>query len=83
MHMDGTQKRRKPMQNDMLELLEKCERWGIEIEPKLREAIQMQYALDQLECRKSEAEFYDEKRLFEFIIHKFECKRAELMEGIE
>jgi hypothetical protein len=65
----------------MLELLEKCERWGIDIELKLREAIQVQHVLDQLEYRRCCAEFYDEKRLFEIIIHKLECKRDGLMGG--
>jgi len=77
--MDRT-KKEEPMQDDMLELLEKCQCWGIEIEPGLREAIQMQHVLDQLECRRWCAEFYDEKELLAAMIHKLECKRDELME---
>jgi len=75
-------KREKAMEDDLLDFLEMCRRWGIEIEPGLREAIQMQHVLDQFECRRWYAEFYDEKTLFGAIIEKLECKRAELMERI-
>jgi len=76
------QEKERAMKDDLLDFLEMCRRWGIEIEPGLREAIQMQQVLDQLECRRWCAELYDEKILFEAIIEKLECKRAELMERI-
>src|SRR6266567_466178 len=76
------QEKERAMEDDLLDFLEMCRRWGIEIEPGLREAIQMQQVLDQLECRRWCAELYDEKILFEAIIEKLECKRAELMERI-
>jgi hypothetical protein len=79
----GTNKKEKAMEDDLLDFLEMCRRWGIEIEAGLREAIQMQHVLDQFECRRWCAEFYDEKTLFEAVIDKLECKRAELMEGFE